>query len=187
MVLVKKVINEIKQLISCLTYLDKEANEVFVYDSSNEVKQLELLLYNAVTLSQSFLTKLDAHNKQVNRELEIGQHPSQNGLTAYVPVHQRQAQWKTTGHKTTSVEKKGTKRALQPWHQPPAEKRQKQDDNAQLISLWMSGCAAILKKLEEHAYAWIFLEPVDPVKLNLPDYYQIIKSPMDLGTVKKKL
>ncbi len=35
--------------------------------------------------------------------------------------------------------------------------------------------------------AKIFLEPVDPVKLNLPTYTHMIKKPMDLGSVKKKL
>jgi hypothetical protein len=29
--------------------------------------------------------------------------------------------------------------------------------------------------------SWIFNSPVDPVELNLPDYYSIIRKPMDLG------
>ena len=32
-----------------------------------------------------------------------------------------------------------------------------------------------------------FLEPVDPVKLNIMDYFDIVTNPMDLGTIKKKL
>lgn len=35
--------------------------------------------------------------------------------------------------------------------------------------------------------AWVFHEPVDPVKLNCPDYFEIVKQPMDFGTIKKKL
>lgn len=38
-----------------------------------------------------------------------------------------------------------------------------------------------------HKYAWPFHTPVDPEKLGLPDYYDIIKTPMDLTTIKKKL
>lgn len=36
-------------------------------------------------------------------------------------------------------------------------------------------------------YTWPFYHPVDAVKLGLTDYYDIIKRPMDLSTVKKKM
>jgi hypothetical protein len=45
----------------------------------------------------------------------------------------------------------------------------------------------VLKALMKHPHSWPFAEPVDADKLNLPDYHTIIKHPMDLGTVKKKL
>ena len=35
--------------------------------------------------------------------------------------------------------------------------------------------------------AWIFHEPVDPVKLGIPDYPNVIKNPMDFGTIKQRL
>lgn len=39
----------------------------------------------------------------------------------------------------------------------------------------------------ENEYAWPFLEPVDPVALDMDDYFKIVKKPMDLGTIKQKL
>jgi len=48
-------------------------------------------------------------------------------------------------------------------------------------------CEAILKKLMTQKYSHIFNVPVDIVKLQIPDYFDIVKTPMDLGTVKKKL
>lgn len=73
----------------------------------------------------------------------------------------------------------------------------------------------VLKTLWKHQFAWPFQAPVDAVKLNLPvslapryrshkkyyaqvfevncllrslqDYYTIIKTPMDMGTIKKRL
>ncbi|KAL9691780.1 hypothetical protein QQ045_012206 [Rhodiola kirilowii] len=51
----------------------------------------------------------------------------------------------------------------------------------------MKKCETLLKRLMAHQYGWVFNSPVDVVKLNLPDYINIIKHPMDLGTIKKKL
>ncbi|XP_053326284.1 bromodomain testis-specific protein [Spea bombifrons] len=45
----------------------------------------------------------------------------------------------------------------------------------------------VLKALWTHNFSWPFQQPVDAAKLNLPDYYQIIKNPMDLSTIKKRL
>jgi E1A/CREB-binding protein len=44
-----------------------------------------------------------------------------------------------------------------------------------------------LKTLQSHQHAWVFNTPVDPVELGLPDYFEVIKKPMDLGTIRKKL
>ena len=45
----------------------------------------------------------------------------------------------------------------------------------------------ILEQLENDKNSFIFLEPVDVEGLGLTDYYDIVKVPMDLGTVKKNL
>uniref|UniRef100_UPI001EAF25E4 bromodomain-containing protein 4-like n=1 Tax=Oncorhynchus gorbuscha TaxID=8017 RepID=UPI001EAF25E4 len=45
----------------------------------------------------------------------------------------------------------------------------------------------LLKTLWKHQFSWPFQAPVDAIKLGLPDYYQIIKVPMDMGTIKKRL
>ncbi|KAG0522328.1 hypothetical protein BDA96_07G027500 [Sorghum bicolor] len=48
-------------------------------------------------------------------------------------------------------------------------------------------CANLLKSLMGHGWAGPFLVPVDIVKLNIPDYFTIVKQPMDLGTIQKKM
>jgi hypothetical protein len=35
--------------------------------------------------------------------------------------------------------------------------------------------------------SWIFHDPVDPDKLGVPDYFNIIKTPMDFSTIKSRL
>eukprot|EP01125_Pyxidicula_operculata_P022016 TRINITY_DN883_c0_g1_i4.p1 TRINITY_DN883_c0_g1~~TRINITY_DN883_c0_g1_i4.p1 ORF type:complete len:911 (-),score=304.98 TRINITY_DN883_c0_g1_i4:1534-4266(-) len=51
----------------------------------------------------------------------------------------------------------------------------------------MTYCKKLLKNLMAHQYAWPFNTPVDPIALNIPDYPDIIKNPMDLGTIKDSL
>nr|BAG69474.1 bromodomain-containing protein 2 precursor [Gallus gallus] len=45
----------------------------------------------------------------------------------------------------------------------------------------------VMKALWKHQFAWPFRQPVDAVKLGLPDYHKIIKLPMDMGTIKRRL
>ncbi|XP_067278837.1 bromodomain-containing protein 3a isoform X4 [Pseudorasbora parva] len=45
----------------------------------------------------------------------------------------------------------------------------------------------VVKTLWRHQFAWPFYQPVDAIKLGLPDYHKIIKNPMDMGTIKKRL
>lgn len=58
------------------------------------------------------------------------------------------------------------------------------------LSEALKACNEILKELfsKKHSgYAWPFYKPVDAELLGLHDYHDIIKKPMDLGTVKKKM
>lgn len=48
-------------------------------------------------------------------------------------------------------------------------------------------CEQLLQRLMSHTFGWVFNTPVDVVKLNIPDYFTVIKHPMDLGTVKSKI
>lgn len=45
----------------------------------------------------------------------------------------------------------------------------------------------VLQKLYQPEDSLAFREPVDPLQLGIPDYYDIIKHPMDLSTIKNKL
>ncbi|CAM4624115.1 unnamed protein product [Leuciscus chuanchicus] len=45
----------------------------------------------------------------------------------------------------------------------------------------------VIKSLWRHHFSWPFRQPVDAARLNLPDYYAIIKNPMDLTTIRKRL
>ena len=51
-------------------------------------------------------------------------------------------------------------------------------------------CRDIFRELTSKknlADAWPFMEPVDPIKLGIPDYFDVIKHPMDFSLIKKRL
>ncbi|CAA0808697.1 Transcription factor GTE4 [Striga hermonthica] len=48
-------------------------------------------------------------------------------------------------------------------------------------------CSSLLQRLMKHKHGWVFNEPVDVKGMGLIDYHDIIKHPMDLGTIKSRL
>ena len=47
--------------------------------------------------------------------------------------------------------------------------------------------AKIMKELNKQNGSYLFTEPVDPVKLEIPDYFDVVETPMDFSTVNMKL
>lgn len=57
----------------------------------------------------------------------------------------------------------------------------------QALSVQLKFCQQILKDMssrKHQAYAWPFYKPVDASALNLRDYHDIIKQPMDMSTIR---
>ncbi|CAN4075576.1 unnamed protein product [Withania somnifera] len=48
-------------------------------------------------------------------------------------------------------------------------------------------CTTLLQRLMKHKHGWVFNKPVNVEALQLHDYHDIIKNPMDLGTIKTRL
>jgi hypothetical protein len=67
--------------------------------------------------------------------------------------------------------------------------RLEDDDPSAQLSRIMEKCAQILRFVREKdvELGAFFSEPVDPVALGIPTYYQIVKEPMDLRTVHRKM
>mmetsp|Transcript_10114 Transcript_10114/g.15830 ORF Transcript_10114/g.15830 Transcript_10114/m.15830 type:complete len:130 (-) Transcript_10114:575-964(-) len=55
------------------------------------------------------------------------------------------------------------------------------------MAQWAKKCKNMVKYLQSHKHCWIFNQPVDHVQLSIPDYPEVIKRPMDLGTVRTNL
>lgn len=70
---------------------------------------------------------------------------------------------------------------VQPPVVPPPERPGRNTNQLQYM------LKTVMKAVWKHQFSWPFQQPVDAKKLNLPDYHKIIKQPMDLGTIKKRL
>lgn len=51
----------------------------------------------------------------------------------------------------------------------------------------LTKCLPIIRDLINNPSGWVFKDPVDPVVLKLPDYFDVITKPMDLSLVEKRL
>jgi hypothetical protein len=49
---------------------------------------------------------------------------------------------------------------------------------------WEVKAKKLMNTLCKFGESDIFLKPVNPVELGIPDYFDIIKHPMDFGTIK---
>lgn len=49
---------------------------------------------------------------------------------------------------------------------------------------WIGKALVIIAYMLKDPRSYPFREPVDPILLGIPDYFDIIKSPMDLGTIE---
>ncbi|KAF8409168.1 hypothetical protein HHK36_005242 [Tetracentron sinense] len=70
---------------------------------------------------------------------------------------------------------------------PPGRLEGQKEKKPRMDNGLMQQCAGILKNLMTHPAGWVFNQPVDPVELNIPDYFSIVSEPMDFGTIKSKL
>lgn len=48
-------------------------------------------------------------------------------------------------------------------------------------------CLPLAKNLINHEHGWVFKDPVDPVELGIPEYFEVVEHPMDLTLVVNKL
>ncbi|KAG7014915.1 Transcription factor GTE7, partial [Cucurbita argyrosperma subsp. argyrosperma] len=85
-------------------------------------------------------------------------------------------------HQKKSSKASGTKRPL-PMSSNGKEFKRSNSENGNMMKM----CSQILMKLMKHKHGWIFNKPVDVVGMGLHDYYDIVKRPMDFGSVKAKL
>jgi len=61
------------------------------------------------------------------------------------------------------------------------------DSNTPLYDNWDKAAKRLMQSLWRCGSASIFHHPVDPDRLGIPDYFEVVKDPIDFGTIKQRL
>ncbi|XP_035806639.2 bromodomain testis-specific protein isoform X3 [Amphiprion ocellaris] len=126
---------------------------------------LQLSVQSDAAIKMAFKRKADTANHTTNSEAS--------------PTEQHSAP-------CTLLARRGSGRPIK----PPKKDLPVFEGNRARLSEQLKFCNDILKEMlskRHYAYAWPFYTPVDAVTLGLHDYHDIIKQPMDLSTIKKKI
>lgn len=86
-----------------------------------------------------------------------------------------------------SFASKPAKAAPAPVVVAPLARQESFSDRAHRLSFPLKKAAELLKEICKHPHSIWFGEPVDYVRLNIPDYPTIITHPMDFSTIRKRI
>ncbi|KAL3525537.1 hypothetical protein ACH5RR_013909 [Cinchona calisaya] len=173
--------------------------------SRNELKELKIRLMSDLKRVRTLLTRIEA------RKLEYG--PSFHNTQFRPPAVE--ANLPPLEHVSEKLTPKGNKKTNQGsgsvTRKAKGKKNQKlsgkkrslvladgretkrpaviptSSESEKVLETIMKKCKQLLMTLMKQKHSWVFNKPVDVVRFKLHDYYQIIKHPMDLGTIKSKL
>ena len=56
-----------------------------------------------------------------------------------------------------------------------------------LSSFLRKQCQSVMNKICARSISQVFYYPIDPIQDNCPNYFDIVKNPMDLGTIRRNL
>ena len=128
---------------------------------------------------KEFRTAFPKERKMIKRVLMAAQEDSDLLFMLNESMHQQQQQQTTT---TSAIPKLAIK--VRPPTAPLAV-----DSSSKAASLLDNNIVfeQILQRLGKHRLAYFFALPVDPVALNLPTYFDVVKQPMDFSTIRKKI
>ncbi|KAJ3262661.1 hypothetical protein HK103_000190 [Boothiomyces macroporosus] len=67
------------------------------------------------------------------------------------------------------------------------DQQEQPEQDPLLIKEQLKWIGTMIKNMKRRKGSHIFHNPVDPVALNIPTYFDVIKNPMDISTIEKKL
>ncbi|XP_060192044.1 transcription factor GTE2-like [Lycium barbarum] len=150
--------------------------------SRNELKDLKKRLISDLDRVRGVLNRIEAPDFASRTPIAPQVQLNQPSLAPNVSRHHRKPE--KVGGKSKKLTGQKRTRAIASGKDHP--KRQAVEGDKFFVSM-MRKCRQILMKLMKHRHGYVFDKPVDVKGLKLYDYFDIIKHPMDLGTVMLRL
>ena len=125
-----------------------------------------------------------------------GQHPTQRSQLPAKPPTPSISNTKANVMEDVQTFKAPTKPTREPpttSDEPPAKRLKTEpsvpsyDTSKKIPANQQKFLTALLRQVKKGKDATPFREPVDPIKLNIPRYFDIVTRPMDISTIEKKL
>ncbi|KAA8524275.1 hypothetical protein F0562_010698 [Nyssa sinensis] len=183
--------------------------------SKQEMRELRRKLQSELDLVRNLVKKIEANEGKMNGGLKrVDSEVASVGPRESRPLHQLSISVleNSQGVSDTVEKEKRTPKVNQFYRNsefllgkdkfPPAESNKKSKSSGKkqgggelghgfglgkFSNQVFKSCNALLERLMKHKHGWVFNSPVDAKALGLHDYFDIIKHPMDLGTVKSRL
>ncbi|KAJ5655922.1 hypothetical protein N7507_007872 [Penicillium longicatenatum] len=134
---------------------------------------------------------------------ELPHHPTAESATPSLPPIQTDYEMKDASSAPLSPSKASRERSEDPAEEPAAKRTKVASENGtpavklpegpkpaaqsgvtKMQHKFLTKCISSLKRMHDSRF---YREPVDPIKLNIPNYLHVITKPMDLGTIERKL
>lgn len=175
-----------------LSTIERKINANAYEEPSHIVEDFNLMVANCCKFNgeQSGISKM-GKNIQAHFEKHMLNMPPKvlpNNSTSVPANSRRRAVVADSGDKKNSVAAHRPKRTIH----PPKSKELPYDvrPRKKKYAAELRFCNQTIKELvskKHYNYNFPFLAPVDTVSLNIPNYSEIVKEPMDLGTIQTKL
>jgi hypothetical protein len=179
--LIKKGANVNKQ--------DKKHQTAMNFAKNNKKQEVvQLLLESGANLTKEAQAEKQKPSKKVpgNKKKQT----DNIGLKKYVLTHYKDGMWKPVSEEELKEFMERNKEVGAYLQNPGllgSLKLPPVSESVQIYDHWDKAAKKVLSHLWKQQGAWHFFEAVDPIKLNIPDYPNVIKNPMDFGTIKMKL
>ncbi|KAL4586356.1 hypothetical protein LXL04_010992 [Taraxacum kok-saghyz] len=156
--------------------------------SKQEMKEIKRKLVSELELVKRLVKKIEEVGSRPLNQLSISVLENTHGTSENVEKDKRTPKANQFYRKSDFLLAKDRIPATESNKKPkPGASKKQGGADAKFSNKLFKSCSTLLEKLMKHKHGWVFNKPVDPLALGLHDYFDIIKHPMDLETVKSRL